>query len=68
MYAWKFRARVYNEEQGEHGWVHLRQSIHNPNIAVNLQSSIPGGCKSMAKVLRDKYEDFHWWIILQLFN
>lgn len=53
--AHMYRAKVSNQEQGEHGWVHVRQSIHNPNIAVNLQSSIPGGCKSMAKVLRDKF-------------
>lgn len=49
------RAKVSNEENGEHGWVHLRQSIHNPNIAVNLQSNIHGGCQSMARDLRDKY-------------
>lgn len=51
----KFRAKVSDEEHGEHGWVHLRQSIHNPNIAVNMQSSVPGGCQTMTRVLRDKY-------------
>ncbi|XP_031113141.1 uncharacterized protein LOC116016844 [Ipomoea triloba] len=53
--AFMYRAKVSNEENGEHGWVHLRQSIHNPNIAVNLQSNIPGGCQSMARDLRDKF-------------
>uniref|UniRef100_A0A0E0PXY2 phosphoglucomutase (alpha-D-glucose-1,6-bisphosphate-dependent) n=1 Tax=Oryza rufipogon TaxID=4529 RepID=A0A0E0PXY2_ORYRU len=41
--------------KGELGWVHIRQSVHNPNIAINMQSSIPGGCKSMAKDLLDRY-------------
>ncbi|XP_009605895.1 uncharacterized protein [Nicotiana tomentosiformis] len=52
--AFMYRAKVSDEQNGEHGWVHLRQSIHNPNIAVNLQSTIPGGCQSMAKVLIDR--------------
>lgn len=50
-----FRAKVSNDEHGEHGWVHMRQSIHNPNIAINLQSSVHGGCLSMARDLRDEY-------------
>lgn len=50
------RAKVYDEEHGEHGWIHIRQSVHNPNIALNMQSSMPGGCRSMAKILRDKYD------------
>jgi hypothetical protein len=33
----------------------MRQSIHNPNIAVNLQSSAQGGCLSMARAFRDEY-------------
>ncbi|PHT34227.1 hypothetical protein CQW23_26027 [Capsicum baccatum] len=53
--AYMYRAKVSEEENGEYGWVHLRQSIHNPNIAINLQSTIPGGCQYMAKVLRDRF-------------
>ncbi|KAL0446765.1 UNVERIFIED_CONTAM: Phosphomannomutase/phosphoglucomutase [Sesamum latifolium] len=53
--AHMYRAKVSEAEHGEHGWVHLRQSIHNPNIAVNFQSTIPGGCLSMARALRDKF-------------
>lgn len=49
------RARVIDEKIGEYGWVHLRQSVHNPNVALNLQSSIDGGCQAMAKALLDKY-------------
>ncbi|CAN1188988.1 algC [Linum perenne] len=52
--AYMYRAKVRDAEDGEVGWVHLRQSIHNPNIAVNLQSTVPGGCQFMAKALRDK--------------
>lgn len=48
------RAKV-RDESGEHGWVHMRQSIHNPNIAVNMQSTVNGGCWSMAKEFRDGY-------------
>lgn len=53
--AHMYRAKVSTTEHGEHGWIHLRQSIHNPNIAVNLQSTIPGGCQSMTTTLRDKF-------------
>uniref|UniRef100_A0A0E0E1Y9 Uncharacterized protein n=1 Tax=Oryza meridionalis TaxID=40149 RepID=A0A0E0E1Y9_9ORYZ len=49
------RAKFFDEYKGELGWVHIRQSVHNPNIAINMQSSIPGGCKSMAKDLLDRY-------------
>ncbi|BAT74891.1 uncharacterized protein HKW66_Vig0040700 [Vigna angularis] len=53
--AQMYRAKVSNEKHGQHGWVHMRQSIHNPNIAVNLQSSVPGGCLSMARAFRDEF-------------
>ncbi|WJX44492.1 hypothetical protein P8452_31458 [Trifolium repens] len=53
--AQMYRAKVSNNEHGQHGWVHVRQSIHNPNIAVNLQSSIQGGCLSMARDFRDNF-------------
>uniref|UniRef100_A0A7N1A0A8 phosphoglucomutase (alpha-D-glucose-1,6-bisphosphate-dependent) n=1 Tax=Kalanchoe fedtschenkoi TaxID=63787 RepID=A0A7N1A0A8_KALFE len=53
--AQMYRAKVWDEEHGQHGWVHIRQSIHNPNIAINMQSSLPGGCQSMAQVLRDAF-------------
>ncbi|KAF3431969.1 hypothetical protein FNV43_RR26705 [Rhamnella rubrinervis] len=49
------RAKVSDEKHGQHGWIHLRQSIHNPNIAVNMQSFMPGGCQTMTRVLRDKF-------------
>ncbi|WJX50596.1 hypothetical protein P8452_36873 [Trifolium repens] len=53
--AQMYRAKVSKNEHGQHGWVHVRQSIHNPNIAVNLQSSIQGGCLSMARDFRDNF-------------
>ncbi|KAL9259840.1 hypothetical protein AKJ16_DCAP01131 [Drosera capensis] len=53
--AHMYRAEVSDAKHGEHGWIHLRQSIHNPNIAVNMQSLVPGGCQSMARVLIDKF-------------
>ncbi|KAJ6321944.1 hypothetical protein OIU77_011932 [Salix suchowensis] len=53
--AHMYRAKVSDEKLGQHGWIHLRQSIHNPNIAVNMQSMAPGGCLSMTKTLRDKF-------------
>ncbi|ONM54012.1 phosphoglucosamine mutase family protein [Zea mays] len=37
------------------GMVHIRQSVHNPNIALNMQSYAPGGCKSMAKDLLERF-------------
>ncbi|XP_057481855.1 uncharacterized protein LOC130768766 [Actinidia eriantha] len=53
--AHMYRAKVFDEEHGQHGWVHIRQSIHNPNIAVNMQSTLPGGCKTMTRVLRERF-------------
>ncbi|XVF02862.1 hypothetical protein REPUB_Repub04eG0211200 [Reevesia pubescens] len=53
--AHMYRAKVSNEKNEEIGWVHIRQSIHNPNIAVNMQSSVPGGCQLMTRALRDKF-------------
>ncbi|CAA0820556.1 phosphoglucomutase- putative / glucose phosphomutase- putative [Striga hermonthica] len=53
--AYMYRAKVSSAEHGEIGWTHLRQSIHNPNIAVNLQSTIPGGCQTMTRALREKF-------------
>ncbi|XP_074274948.1 uncharacterized protein LOC141598991 [Silene latifolia] len=53
--AHMYRVKVSDEKHGEHGWIHLRQSVHNPNIAVNMQSSIAGGCLSMATALKDKF-------------
>ncbi|KAF3432162.1 hypothetical protein FNV43_RR26901 [Rhamnella rubrinervis] len=53
--AHMYRAKVSDEKHGQHGWIHLRQSIHNPNIAVNMQSFMPGGCQTMTRVLRDKF-------------
>ncbi|KAK4264015.1 hypothetical protein QN277_029357 [Acacia crassicarpa] len=53
--AHMYRAKVRDEETGEYGWVHMRQSIHNPNIAVNMQSTVNGGCLSMARDFRDGF-------------
>ncbi|KAK4763446.1 hypothetical protein SAY87_012884 [Trapa incisa] len=53
--AYMYRARVSDGVNGQYGWVHLRQSIHNPNIAVNIQSTVPGGCLLMARALRDSF-------------
>ena len=52
------RAKLYDENQQRAiGMVHLRQSVHNPNIALNMQSYVPGGCKSMAKDLHERYRE-----------
>ncbi|KAG8503540.1 hypothetical protein CXB51_001504 [Gossypium anomalum] len=53
--AHMYRAKVSNKKNEEIGWVHIRQSIHNPNIAINMQSSVPGCCQLMTKVFRDKF-------------
>lgn len=53
--AYMYRAKVSNKANGEYGWLHVRQSIHNPNIAVNMQSSVPGGCQIMAREFKDKF-------------
>ncbi|WCJ33568.1 phosphoglucosamine mutase family protein [Euphorbia peplus] len=53
--AYMYRAKVSDKEHGEHGWVHMRESYHNPNIALNMQSILPGACQSIAKIYRDKF-------------
>uniref|UniRef100_A0A2N9FUG7 Uncharacterized protein n=1 Tax=Fagus sylvatica TaxID=28930 RepID=A0A2N9FUG7_FAGSY len=47
--AHMYRVNVSDEEHSDYGWLHFRQSIHNPNIALNMQSVVPGGCQSMAR-------------------
>ncbi|XP_047081475.1 phosphomannomutase/phosphoglucomutase-like [Lolium rigidum] len=53
--AYMYRAKFYDESQRRLGWVHIRQSVHNPNIALNMQSCVPGGCKSMARSIFDGF-------------
>lgn len=53
--AHMYRAKVSDDVHGQHGWIQLRQSVHNPNIALNMQSSVIGGCQAMAKVFRDRF-------------
>ncbi|KAF8772554.1 hypothetical protein HU200_005511 [Digitaria exilis] len=53
--AYMYRAKLFHENKRPVGMVHIRQSVHNPNIALNMQSYVPGGCKSMA---RDLYKRF----------
>uniref|UniRef100_J3MDM8 phosphoglucomutase (alpha-D-glucose-1,6-bisphosphate-dependent) n=1 Tax=Oryza brachyantha TaxID=4533 RepID=J3MDM8_ORYBR len=53
--AYMYRAKFFDDYNRQLGWVHIRQSVHNPNIAINMQSSVPGGCKSMAKNLLERY-------------
>uniref|UniRef100_R7WDW8 Alpha-D-phosphohexomutase alpha/beta/alpha domain-containing protein n=1 Tax=Aegilops tauschii TaxID=37682 RepID=R7WDW8_AEGTA len=53
--AYMYRAKFYDESQRPLGWVHIRQSVHNPNIALNLQSCVPGGCRSMAVDLFERF-------------
>jgi hypothetical protein len=49
------RAKFYDENEKPVGTVHVRQSVHNPNIALNMQSYVPGGCKFMARDLHERY-------------
>ncbi|CAN6216879.1 unnamed protein product [Urochloa humidicola] len=53
--AYMYRAKLYNENKRPVGMVHVRQSVHNPNIALNMQSYVPGGCKSMARDLHKRF-------------
>ncbi|KAL4178798.1 hypothetical protein AMTRI_Chr13g84060 [Amborella trichopoda] len=53
--AHMYRAKVWDEENGQYGWVHIRQSVHNPNIAINMQSSINSGCQSMCRMLFERF-------------
>ncbi|KAL6839600.1 hypothetical protein ACP4OV_030539 [Aristida adscensionis] len=53
--AYMYRAKLYDENRRPLGMVHIRQSVHNPNIALNMQSNVSGGCKSMAKDILDRF-------------
>ncbi|XP_062228713.1 uncharacterized protein LOC133926704 isoform X2 [Phragmites australis] len=53
--AYMYRAKLYDENNRPLGLVHIRQSVHNPNIALNMQSYVPSGCKSMARDILDRY-------------
>ncbi|CAN6178116.1 unnamed protein product [Urochloa humidicola] len=53
--AYMYRAKLYDEYKRPVGMVHVRQSVHNPNIALNMQSYVPGGCKSMAGDLHKRF-------------
>ncbi|GAV61700.1 PGM_PMM_I domain-containing protein/PGM_PMM_II domain-containing protein/PGM_PMM_III domain-containing protein [Cephalotus follicularis] len=53
--AHMYRVKVSDEEHGQHGWLLIRQSIHDPNIAVNMQSSVPGGCQNMTRHFKDRF-------------
>ncbi|KAJ1291717.1 hypothetical protein BS78_02G337300 [Paspalum vaginatum] len=53
--AYMYRAKLYDENKRSVGMVHIRQSVHNPNIALNMQSYVPGGCKSMARDLHERF-------------
>ncbi|CAL9120337.1 unnamed protein product [Musa acuminata var. zebrina] len=50
-----YRARVSDEVHGQHGWIQIRQSVHNPNIAINMQSSMVGGCQAITTTLSDEF-------------
>ncbi|TVU10641.1 hypothetical protein EJB05_44185, partial [Eragrostis curvula] len=53
--AYMYRAKLYDGDKRPLGMVHIRQSVHNPNIALNMQSYVSGGCKSMARDLLDRF-------------
>ena len=45
------RAKVVDENNGGSGWVFMRQSVHYPDIAINMQSSVVGGCHAIGEIL-----------------
>lgn len=53
--AHMYRAKVVDEKSGGSGWVHMRQSLHNPNIAIKMQSLVVGGCRAMAEILLQRF-------------
>lgn len=53
--AHMYRAKVVDEKSGGSGWVHMRQSVHNPNIAIIMQSSVVGGCHAMGEILLQRF-------------
>jgi phosphomannomutase len=37
---------------GPQGWCLLRKSLHDPLMALNIESDLPGGCNRIAEILR----------------
>lgn len=40
------------------GWALLRMSLHDPNMPLNIESSTPGGCQKMAKIIKGLLQGF----------
>ena len=54
-----FRVRVEEgPEAGQEGWFLLRQSLHDPVLVLNLESSVPGGVAATEARLRPFFECF----------
>ena len=54
-----FRVRVEEgPEAGQEGWFLLRQSLHDPVLVLNLESSVPGGVAATEARLRPFFERF----------
>lgn len=41
-----------NSTTGPQGWCLLRKSLHDPLMALNIESDLPGGCNRIAEILR----------------
>ncbi|KAJ7556325.1 hypothetical protein O6H91_05G078400 [Diphasiastrum complanatum] len=53
--AHMYRAQVLDDSENVLGWVHLRQSIHNPELVVNIQSNKTGGCHTIVNILLNRF-------------
>lgn len=53
-----FRVAV-DEGNGKSGWLLLRQSLHDPILALNIESEVPGGMANIAKVLTEQFFPAH---------
>jgi phosphomannomutase len=49
-----FRVRV-DEGEGREGWLLLRPSLHDPLLALNIESEVAGGTERVASVLVDRF-------------
>jgi hypothetical protein len=48
------------------GWCLLRKSLHDPLMALNLESDLPGGCNRISEILRPFLASFEFLDISKL--
>ena len=57
---------VVSTPSGSQGWCLLRKSLHDPLMALNIESDLPGGCVRIADILRPFLAGYEFLDIFKL--